>query len=175
MLIADILVCVWVNLTNRTCIPPISNTLDSPSLATRTVTHNHSFTQLNHPNSPTLYTPGRLLKRIKNLRRELKKIFQNKELTNFLDEDFPLQNIYKYFENNISIESQEILNSIFLEHFPELINDLCNAMGTVEENTVPISYNVKKLIEVIKKFYSERTRAYIDASNNWFNTSSKTN
>ncbi len=116
-------------------------------------------------------------KRIKNLRRELKKIFQNEELTNFLDEDFPLQNIYKYFENNISIESQEILNSIFLEPFPELINDLCNEMGTVEENTVPISYNVKKLIEVIKEKYYWALKINIKNPNEnyffWYTSQSK--
>ena len=116
-------------------------------------------------------------KRIKNLRRELKKIFQNKELTNFLDEDFPLQNIYKYFENDISIESQEILNSIFLEPFPELINDLCNEMGTVEENTVPISYNVEKLIEVIKDKYNWALKINVKKTNEnyffWYTSQSK--
>ena len=116
-------------------------------------------------------------KRIKNLRRELKKIFQNKELTNFLDEDFPLQNIYKYFENNISIESQEILNSIFLEPFPELINDLCNEMGTVEENTVHISYNVEKLIEVIKDKYNWALEINVKKTNEnyffWYTSQSK--
>ena len=116
-------------------------------------------------------------KRIKNLRRELKKIFQNKELTNFLDEDFPLQNIYKYFENDISIESQEILNSIFLEPFPELINDLCNEMGTVEENTVPISYNVEKLIEIIKDKYNWALEINVNKTNEnyffWYTSQSK--
>jgi len=116
-------------------------------------------------------------KRIKNLRRELKKIFQNEELTNFLEEDFPLQNIYKYFENNISIESQEILHSIFLEPFPELINDLYNEMGTVEENTVPISYNVEKLIEVIKDKYNRALEINVKKTNEnyffWYTSQSK--
>ena len=115
--------------------------------------------------------------RIQTLRKELKNIYQNKQLTNFLDKDSPFQNIVKYFNNNISIETQEILNSVFMEPFPELINDLSNEMGTQEEITVPIRYNVEKLIEVIKEKYNWALKINIKKPNEnyffWYTSQSK--
>ena len=65
------------------------------------------------------------------------------------------------------------------EKFPLVINFFSknyNYPVTINNETVSInSDNIDQIfteysIEVIKKFYSERTRAYIDASNSWFNT-----
>ena len=65
------------------------------------------------------------------------------------------------------------------EKFPLVINFFSknyNYPITINNKTVDINNeNVDKIfteysIEVIKKFYSERTRAYIDVSNSWFNT-----
>ena len=93
-------------------------------------------------------------KRIKVLRKELKDISNNKSLNDLLNKNYPLQNVYLHFVNKISIETQEILNSIFIEPFPELLNDLTNEMGTDEQNTVAIGYNVNELIKIIKDKYS---------------------
>ena len=65
------------------------------------------------------------------------------------------------------------------EQFPLVINFFSknyNYPVTINNETVSInSDNIDQIfteysIEVIKKFYSERTRAYIDVSNRWFNT-----
>ncbi|MBL6758356.1 MAG: hypothetical protein ISQ17_01265 [Pelagibacteraceae bacterium] len=65
------------------------------------------------------------------------------------------------------------------EQFPLVINFFSknyNYPVTSNNKTVSInSDNINQIfteysIEVIKKFYSERTRAYIDVSNSWFNT-----
>ena len=93
-------------------------------------------------------------KRINVLRKELKDISNNKSLNGLLNNDYPLQNVYLHFINKISIETQEILNSIFIEPFPELLDDLTNEMGTDEQNTVTIGYNVNELIKIIKDKYS---------------------
>jgi len=93
-------------------------------------------------------------KRINVLRKELKDISNNKSLTDILNKNYPLQNVYLHFVNKISIETQEILNSIFIEPFPELLNDLNNEMGTDEQNTVAIGYNVNELIKIIENKYS---------------------
>lgn len=67
----------------------------------------------------------------------------------------------------------------FDEQFPLVINLFSknyNYPVTINNETVSISSdNIDQIfteysIEVIKKFYSERTRAYIDVSNSWFNT-----
>ena len=92
-------------------------------------------------------------KRINVLRKELKDISNNKSLNGLLNNDYPLQNVYLHFINKISIETQEILNSIFIEPFPELLDDLTNEMGTDEENTVAIGYKVNELIKIIKDKY----------------------
>ncbi|MDC1086794.1 hypothetical protein OAT44_05185 [Alphaproteobacteria bacterium] len=93
-------------------------------------------------------------KRINVLRKELKDISNNKSLTDLLNKNYPLQNVYLHFVNKISIETQEILNSIFIEPFPELLDDLTNEMGTDEQNSVAIGYNVNELIKIIKDKYS---------------------
>ena len=93
-------------------------------------------------------------KRINVLRKELKDISNNKSLNGLLNNDYPLQNVYLHFINKISIETQEILNSIFIEPFPELLDDLTNEMGTDEQNTVAIGYKVNELIKIIKDKYS---------------------
>ena len=93
-------------------------------------------------------------KRINVLRKELKDISNNKSLNDLLNNDYPLQNVYLHFINKISIETQEILNSIFIEPFPELLEDLTNEMGTNEQNTVAIGYKVNELIKIIKDKYS---------------------
>ena len=93
-------------------------------------------------------------KRINVLRKELKDISNNKSLNDLLNNDYPLQNVYLHFVNKISIETQEILNSIFIEPFPELLDDLTNEMGTDEQNTVAIGYKVNELIKIIKDKYS---------------------
>lgn len=93
-------------------------------------------------------------KRINVLRKELKDISNNESLNDILNNDYPLQNIYLHFINKISIETQEILNSIFIEPFPELLDDLTNEMGTDEQNTVAIGYKVNELIKIIKDKYS---------------------
>src|SRR5210317_116759 len=92
-------------------------------------------------------------KRINVLRKELKDISNNENLNDILNNDYPLQNVYLHFINKISIETQEILNSIFIEPFPELLNDLNNEMGTDEQNTVAIGYKVSQLIKIIKDKY----------------------
>lgn len=93
-------------------------------------------------------------KRINVLRKELKDISNNKSLNDLLNNNYPLQNVYLHFINKISIETQEILNSIFIEPFPELLDDLTNEMGTDEQNTVAIGYKVNELIKIIKDKYS---------------------
>ena len=92
-------------------------------------------------------------KRINVLRKELKDISNNKSLNDLLNNDYPLQNVYLHFINKISIETQEILNSIFIEPFPELLDDLTDEMGTDEQNTVAIGYKVSELIKIIKDKY----------------------
>ena len=67
----------------------------------------------------------------------------------------------------------------FDEQFPLVINFFSrnyNYPITISNKKVDINvHNIDQIfteysIEVIKRFYSERTRAYIDVSNSWFNT-----
>ena len=67
----------------------------------------------------------------------------------------------------------------FDEQFPLVINFFSknyNYPVTIDNKIIPIDNdNIDQIfteysIEVIKKFYSERTRAYIDVNNSWFNT-----
>ena len=72
-----------------------------------------------------------------------------KETENF-EEQFPL--VIKFFSRNYN--------------YPTTIS---NKKVDINEHNIDQIFT-EYSIEVIKRFYSERTRAYIDASNSWFNT-----
>ena len=72
-----------------------------------------------------------------------------KETENF-DEQFPL--VINFFSKNYN--------------YPVTINNEIIQIDSDNVDQIFTEYS----IEVIKKFYSERTRAYIDVSNSWFNT-----
>ncbi len=91
--------------------------------------------------------------KIDALNLDLKKILQNKKLTKLLNLDYPLKNLFDFYKNDINLETQEILNSVFIEPFPELFEDLMNNMGAVEKKSVLIGYNVSDILEIIKDNY----------------------
>ena len=80
--------------------------------------------------------------RIKNLNLDLKNIIKCNELLNLLNKNYPLKSLNDYFKNKICIETEEILHSIFIEPFPDIIDDLTNQMGSVEKKSVVIGYNL---------------------------------
>ncbi len=89
-------------------------------------------------------------KRIKELNLDLKKILQNEKLTKLLNFHYPIKRFFDFFKNDITLETQEILNSIFIEPFPKLIKDLINNMGAEEKKSVLIGYTVNDILEIIK-------------------------
>ena len=89
-------------------------------------------------------------KKIENLNSDLKKILQNEELTKLLNFHYPIKRFFNFFKDDITLETQEILNSIFIEPFPELLEDLINNMGAEEKKSVLISYTVNDILEIIK-------------------------
>ena len=97
-----------------------------------------------------------LKKDFKKLNKKFKIIQKNetyywsfKETENF-DEQFPL--VINFFSKNYN--------------YPVTINNEIIQIDSDNVDQIFTEYS----IEVIKKFYSERTRAYIDVSNSWFNT-----
>ena len=89
-------------------------------------------------------------KKIEKLNLDLKKILQNEELTKLLNFHYPIKRFFNFFKDDITLETQEILNSIFIEPFPELLEDLINNMGAEEKKSVLISYTVNDILEIIK-------------------------
>ena len=89
-------------------------------------------------------------KKIEKLNSDLKKILQNEELTKLLNLDYPIKRFFNFFKDDITLETQEILNSIFIEPFPELLEDLINNMGAEEKKSVLISFTVHDILEIIK-------------------------
>ena len=116
-------------------------------------------------------------KRITKLNLELKNIYKNKNLSALLSKNYPIKNLFEFFVNKISLETEEILHSIFIEPFPELIEDLEKEMGLQEKNSVPIEYNVSQLIETIKENYSWALKIDISHSNEnhffWYTSQAK--
>ena len=53
-------------------------------------------------------------KKINELNLDLKKILQNKNLTKLLNFNYPLKTLFNFYKDDITIETQEILNSIFI-------------------------------------------------------------
>ena len=92
-------------------------------------------------------------KKINDLNLDLKKILQNKNLTKLLNFNYPIKTLFNFYKDDITIETQEILNSIFIEPFPELFEDLINNMGAKEQKSVLIGYNVNDILKIIKENY----------------------
>ena len=115
--------------------------------------------------------------RIKTLNSDLKKILDSEKLINILNEEYPLKNLHDFFINVISLETEEILYSIFIEPFPELIDNLTKEMGTLERKSVHTGYNVKQLIEIIKEKYNWALNIDIDNSDEnyffWYTSQAK--
>ncbi|MDC0227648.1 hypothetical protein OAK51_04025 [Alphaproteobacteria bacterium] len=116
-------------------------------------------------------------KRITKLNLELENIYKNNNLPSLLSKNYPIKNMFEFFVNKISLETEEILQSIFIEPFPELIEDLEKEMGLREINSVPIEYNVSQLIEIIKENYSWALKIDITHSNEnhffWYTSQAK--
>ena len=91
--------------------------------------------------------------RIKILNSELKFIINDVSTKKILNEPYPLKTLFDFFNNKISIETQEMLHSIFLEPFSEIIDDLTNNMSTIEKSTVPVNFTVDEIIKIIEKNY----------------------
>ena len=89
-------------------------------------------------------------KKIEKLNLDLKKILQNEKLTKLLNFHYPIKRFFNFFKDDITLETQEILNSIFIEPFPELLEDLINNMGAEEKKSVLISYKVNDILDIIK-------------------------
>ena len=112
--------------------------------------------------------------RIKILNKNLEKIIYDNQLLKLLNSDYPLKNISEYFADKICIETQEILYSIFIEPFPNLIEDLFDLMSSKEKRTVQIGYNVNQLIQ---KDYSWALKININNSDEnyffWYTSQNK--
>ena len=93
-------------------------------------------------------------KKIEELNLDLKKILQNENLTKLLNFSYPIKKFFDFFKDDIALETQEILNSIFIEPFPELLEDLVNNMGVEEKKSVLIGYTVNDVIEIIKNNFN---------------------
>ena len=89
-------------------------------------------------------------KKIEKLNLDLKKILQNEKLTKLLNFHYPIKRFFNFFKDDITLETQEILNSIFIEPFPELLEDLINNMGAEEKKSVLIGYTVNDILEIVK-------------------------
>ena len=116
-------------------------------------------------------------KRIKTLNLDLKNILNCKQLNNLLNKDYPLKSLCDYFINKISLETEEILYSIFIEPFPQLINDLTKQMGSKEKKSVFVGYNVKDIIQIIKENYKWALNIDISSSDEnyffWYTSQAK--
>ena len=93
-------------------------------------------------------------KKIEELNLDIKKILQNENLTKLLNFSYPIKKFFDFFKDDITLETQEILNSIFIEPFPELLEDLVNNMGVEEKKSVLIGYTVNDVLEIIKNNFN---------------------
>ena len=62
-------------------------------------------------------------KKINELNLDLKKILQNTNLTKLLNFNYPIKTLFDFYKDDITLETQEILNSVFIEPFPQLFEN----------------------------------------------------
>jgi hypothetical protein len=116
------------------------------------------------------------MKRINEIRLNLKKIIKNKDTNLILKDTYPLKKLIKYNEKKISIETQELLNSILIEPFSKIVDDLVDDMNCEETITLPINTSIHNIIKIIKLKYSWALRLDLtkDSENFFFWYTSET-
>ena len=92
-------------------------------------------------------------KRIKEITNDLKNILINPNVKVILNQSYPLKKLKDYLLNTISVETEELLYSIFLEPFSNIVDVLTNEMSVKEVNTVSIKFNVSEIIDIIDRNY----------------------
>ena len=93
-------------------------------------------------------------KRIKQITNDLTNILNDPNIKAILNQNHPLKKLKDYFINTISVETEELLHSIFLEPFANIVDDLTDEMSVKEVNTVSINFNVGEIIHIINQNYS---------------------
>jgi len=89
---------------------------------------------------------------INETKEELDQIINSKILFKKLNSDYPLKKIISKF-NSINNETREVLNSIFLELFPEVTDSYSKKMNISDKVTLNTNYSIAKLKSLIKQNY----------------------
>ena len=89
---------------------------------------------------------------INETKKELDQIINSKILFKKLNSDYPLKKIISKF-NSINNETREVLNSIFLELFPEVTDSYSKKMNISDKVTLNTNYSIAKLKSLIKQNY----------------------
>ena len=107
--------------------------------------------------------------KIENLTLDLETIINNPNTKKILCHSYPLKNVFDFFIDQISLETEEILHSIFIEPFSNLVENLTEEMAAVETKSVPIKYKVKKVINIIRQNYDWALKVDVnDQKENYF-------
>ena len=93
------------------------------------------------------------MSKIEEIRKNIKYIIKNKNTSKILKKPYPLQTLIKFYKKEISFETEEMLNSLIIEPFSDIVDDIVDDMSAEEKNTIPISIDVQKIIEIIQNNY----------------------
>ena len=90
--------------------------------------------------------------RIDQLQAEIEQVRQ--VAMEFVKMDYPWRHLSLWSEDNTSYECQELVNSIILEIYPEIVNDLEQTMGVREFAQIDVTMSLNELKRLMKKNYS---------------------
>ncbi|MCP4283776.1 MAG: hypothetical protein GY792_04900 [Gammaproteobacteria bacterium] len=89
-------------------------------------------------------------------------------ITNGLKDEYPWLHLYRWAEDNLSLEGQEQLVSLMLEPYGELVDDLATNMSADESSSFPIdgAMRLDKLKSILEKEYAWALKIDWEASAN---------
>ena len=67
---------------------------------------------------------------------------------------YPLQNLMEQVRNDLSIEAEEMMVSILMEPFGELVDDLSNQLSANESKSIPAKITVAQIKAMINQHYA---------------------
>jgi hypothetical protein len=95
----------------------------------------------------------RQMQRVLELRSDIDQLLELISTSNWIDDDYPWDRIYRWAEDNLSVEAQELIASLVIEVHPAEVDPFGSTMGTTDSMALQPAMSVSELKELIEYHY----------------------
>jgi hypothetical protein len=95
----------------------------------------------------------RQMQRVLQLRDDLDVLSERLCVASWLEDDQPWDALYRWAEENLSVEAQELIASLLIEMYPEKVDHLAATMGTTDTISIQAAMTIGELKHQIESHY----------------------